>query len=151
MNSRVEMLPSYKIAYMRKTGPYGSSNIELMEQLKSWARGNNLFNEDTIILGIAQDNPSTTNAESCRYDACLVVDDNYKSVNSEIEHGNIAGGKYIVFTINHTAEDVQQAWVNIFPELIKQGYIVDDTRPIMERYQTQMIKNHQCEICVPLC
>ena len=150
MNSKIEMLPSYKIAYMRKTGPYGSSNGELMEQLKSWVQSNNLFNEDTIILGIAQDNPETTNAESCCYDACLVVADNYKIVHPEIIEGNIVGGKYMVFKLGHTAQAVQQAWANIFPELIKQGYTIDDTRPIIERYQTQVIKDHQCEICVPI-
>lgn len=151
MNSKIEILPPYKIAYMRKTGPYGSSNGELMEKLKCWVQGNNLFNEETIILGIAQDNPSTTDVEACRYDACLVVEDNYKIIHHDIEQGNTVGGKYIVFEVSHTTQAVQQAWTNIFPELIKQGYTLDNTRPIIERYQAQMIRNHKCEICVPIC
>jgi DNA gyrase inhibitor GyrI len=150
MNSKIEKVPPYKTAYMRKIGAYGSGNVELMEQLKSWAQNNNLLSEGAIILGIAQDNPNTTNAELCRYDVCLVISNNYRIVHDEIKQGHITGGKYIVFTVTHTAEAVQQAWASIFPELIKQDYILDDTRPIIERYQTHMIKNHVCEICVPI-
>ncbi len=150
MNSKVEIMPSYKVVYMRKIGPYGPLNIELMERLKSWARNNNLLNEDTIILGIAQDNPSTTKAEVCRYDACLVFGDNDRIDYNEIEQGNITGGKYIVFEITHTTEAVQQAWAEIFTKLIEQGYSMDETRPIIERYQMQLVKNHLCEICVPI-
>ncbi|WP_416232339.1 GyrI-like domain-containing protein [Clostridium kluyveri] len=44
MDINIEMISSYKIAYIRKTGPYGSENVQIMEQLKSWAREKNLFN-----------------------------------------------------------------------------------------------------------
>jgi DNA gyrase inhibitor GyrI len=44
MNVNIEMIPSYKIAYIRRTGSYGSENVQIMEQLKSWAREKNLFN-----------------------------------------------------------------------------------------------------------
>ena len=35
MKFKVETLPNYRIAYMRRVGPYGPANIEVMEQLKS--------------------------------------------------------------------------------------------------------------------
>lgn len=38
MNINIEIIPSYKIAYIRRTGPYGSENVQIMEQLKNWAR-----------------------------------------------------------------------------------------------------------------
>jgi DNA gyrase inhibitor GyrI len=49
MNINIEMIPSYKIAYIRRTGPYSSENVQIIEQLKSWAREKNLFNESSII------------------------------------------------------------------------------------------------------
>ncbi|KOA18505.1 hypothetical protein CLHOM_34070 [Clostridium homopropionicum DSM 5847] len=49
MDINIEMIPSYKIAYIRRTGPYGLENVQIVEQLKSWARGKNLFNESSII------------------------------------------------------------------------------------------------------
>jgi DNA gyrase inhibitor GyrI len=43
MDINIEMISSYKIAYIRRTGPYGSENVQIMEQLKSWAREKKLI------------------------------------------------------------------------------------------------------------
>ena len=150
MDINIEMISSYKIAYIRKTGPYGSDNVQVMEQLKSWAREKDLFNESSIILGIAQDNPKFTEPKDCRYDACLVVSDEFKVDNKYINFGKIIGGKYCVFKISHTADAMQKAWMEIFSELSKRNYQFDDSRPILERYAIEMINKHYCEICVPI-
>ncbi|MFW2487807.1 AraC family transcriptional regulator [Clostridium chromiireducens] len=150
MDISIEMISSCEIAYIRRTGPYGPENVQIMEQLKSWAREENLFNESSIILGIAQDNPKITEPKDCRYDTCLVVSDEFKVDNKYINFGKIIGGKYCVFKISHTAEDMQKAWDEIFSELSKRDYESDDRRPIIERYAIQMINKHFCEICVPI-
>ena len=150
MDINIEMIPSYKITYIRRTGPYGSENVQIMEQLKSWAREKNLFNENSIILGIAQDNPQFTEPKDCRYDTCLVVSDELKVYNKYINFGKTIAGKYCVFKISHTADAMQKAWMEIFSELSKGNYEFDDRRPILERYAVQMINKHFCEICVPI-
>jgi len=150
MDINIEMIPSCKIAYIRRTGPYGSENVQIMEQLKNWARENKLFNENSIILGIAQDNPQFTEPKDCRYDTCLVVSDEFKVDNNYINFGTTTGGKYCVFKISHTVEAMQKAWIEVFSELSKRNYKFDDTRPILERYAMQMINKHYCEICVPI-
>lgn len=150
MDINIEMIPSYKIAYIRRTGPYGSENVQIMEQLKNWAREKNLFNENSIILGIAQDNPKFTEAKDCRYDTCLVVSDEFKVDNKYINFGKTMDGKYCVFKISHTVDAMQEAWMEIFSELSKINYEFDDRRPILERYAMQMINKHYCEICVPI-
>lgn len=150
MDINIEMISSYKIAYIRRTGSYGSENALIMEQLKNWAREKNLFNDDSIILGIAQDNPKFTQPKDCRYDACLVVSDEFKIDNDYIDYGKTIGGKYCVFKISHTVDAMQKAWMEIFSELLKRDYTVDDKRPILERYAMQMINKHFCDICVPI-
>ncbi|WP_315074304.1 GyrI-like domain-containing protein [uncultured Clostridium sp.] len=150
MDINIEMIPSYKIAYIRKIGPYGLENVQVMEQLKSLAREKDLLNESSIILGITQDNPKVTEPKDCRYDACLVVFDEFETDNKDINFGKIIGGKYCVFKINHTRNAMQKAWIEIFSELSKRNHEVDDRRPILERYAMQMINNHYCEICVPI-
>lgn len=150
MDISIEMISSYKIAYIRRTGPYGSENVQIMEQLKNWAGEKNLFNESSIILGIAQDNPQFTELKNCRYDTCFVVPDEFKADDEYINFGETAGGKYCVFKISHTADAMQKAWREIFPELSKRNYEFDDRRPIFERYAMQMINKHYCEICVPI-
>lgn len=150
MNILIETMPSYRIAYIRQIGPYGTSNVRAMEELKKWASSKNLLNDEAVILGIAQDNPETTNPENCRYDTCVVVPKDYSVADDVVAEGNIIGGKYAVFIIHHTAEAVQKAWADIFPELLRHGYQFDEARPIMERYLVHMVNSHHCEICVPI-
>ncbi|SIT07796.1 hypothetical protein SAMN05421787_11421 [Virgibacillus pantothenticus] len=37
MKSKIEIIPSLRIAFMRRTGPYGPENVKVMERLKKWA------------------------------------------------------------------------------------------------------------------
>lgn len=74
----------------------------------------------------------------------------HPSVGSNIQYGEITGGTYAVFTVNHTAEALAQAWSNIFPQLFASGYLLDATRPILERYQADLVAEHLCEICIPI-
>ncbi len=150
MDINIEMIASYKIAYIRRTGPYGSENVQVMEQLKSWAREKNLLNESSIILGIAQDNPQSTEPGNCRYDTGFVVPEEFAADDAYIQFGRTMGGKYCVFKIKHTADAVQKAWMKLFSELSKRNHEFDDRRPILERYVAQMISEHYCEICAPI-
>lgn len=150
MNIEIENIPSYRIVYIRQIGPYGQNNIKIMEQLKLWARTNKLLNEQSIILGIAHDNPKLVDSKICRYDTCFVISNDNCISDDKINEGRILGGKYAVFLISHTAESVQKAWYAIFPELNKHNYQMDETRPILERYKTNLVKDHFCEICVPI-
>lgn len=150
MDINIEMIPSCKIAYIRRIGPYGLENVKIMEELKSWAREKNLFNENSIILEIAQDNPQFTEPKDCRYDICLVVSDEFKVDNKHINFGKTIGGKYCVFKISHTVDGIQKAWMEMFSELLKRNYEFDDKRHILERYAVEMINRHYCEICIPI-
>ncbi|NMC56928.1 MAG: DNA gyrase inhibitor, partial [Eubacteriaceae bacterium] len=79
-----------------------------------------------------------------------VIQNDFIVNDRHICRGMIDGGKYAVVKIPHTAEDIKKAWEGIFPELLKQGFELDMTRPVIERYATMMIKNNYCEICVPI-
>lgn len=71
-------------------------------------------------------------------------------MNLRINFAKTMGGKYCVFKISHTVDAMQKAWIEIFSELSKRNYELDDRRPILERYAMQMINKHYCEICVPI-
>lgn len=147
MKCKVETFPDYRIAYMRRVGPYGSANIEVMEGLKKWAKDRNLL-ESATLFAVPQDNPETTIPENCRFDACIVLSKDYQ-MDDSIYEGEIPGGKYLVYKIEHTAKDIQKAYSDIFPSLQQNGYQMDN-KPIMEKYVGDMISNPYCEICVPV-
>ncbi len=150
MNIKIETIASSPIAYIRRCGAYGVENIQIMENLKSWAAKSNLMNDNTIILGIVYDDVQSTRPENCRYDACIILADDTIKEEGVINLGNIDGGKYAVFIIEHTVQAIEQAWFEIFPELFKSGYLLDAERPIMERYATKNVSNNICEICIPI-
>lgn len=150
MNVKIEKLPEYRIAYMRQIGPYGPGNAQVMEKLKKWAMTRELLTESAIILGIAHDDPEITPSEKCRYDACIVIPDVYKLEDS-INVNALPGGKYAVYKVKHTAEDIGKAWNDLFSAwLPESGYQVDD-RPIFERYINNIDNNEiTSEICIPV-
>ena len=117
MDTRTETMQPCTIAYMRRTGAYGIECKAVMEQLKSWAKQTNNLNDDSIILGIALDNPEVTAPESCRYDACLVVSNNFHTDDGNVHTRKLNGGKYCVFTVAHTTEAIRQAWSTMFTEI----------------------------------
>lgn len=148
MKMSVENFPQYHTVYMRRTGAYGPENYRLMAQLKDWVKDNGLWNNETTIFGITRDNPETTAPENCRYDVCLLVQEDFQD--DGIQKGTIDGGKYAVFTVPHTSEAVGHFYTSLFAELSNAGHTFDDSRLIMERYINKLVEDGYCEFCVPI-
>ncbi|WP_397538708.1 GyrI-like domain-containing protein [Rummeliibacillus pycnus] len=148
MKISIEELPESRIAYFRNHGEYSEKqNKELMESFKNWAQLNGVFDNSTI-LGIPQDNPEVTPKEECRYDVCVVIDKDF-NIEEPAQVGKFYGGKYAVFLLDHTKEAISEFWSNIFFEIEKNNLSIRE-QPIIERYTSQMIDNHLCEILVPI-
>lgn len=148
MQMKVASLPSSRIAYIRRIGPYGPANAQAMEQLKKWAEERNLLTESAVLLGIPQDRPDTTPPDNCRYDACIVIAKDYP-IDDSILESEFIGGEYAVCTVKHTAEDIQRAWAEILPAIHRSDYRMDN-KPIIEKYTGAMLKQDLCEICIPI-
>ena len=148
MKIHVENIPASKIVYMRCTGAYGEQNYKLMQDMKEWIRSQNLWNDNGTVYGIAQDNAVITLPEQCRYDVCLVTDRLFDD--TSIHHGELPSGAYLVFEILHTAEEVGRFWGSIDEALQQEGKQIDNSRPILERYQILLVEKGYCEFCVPI-
>ena len=144
----IEIIENCHLAYIRKKGKYRIENKETMDELKEWAKMRNIYNKDTVIYGIAQDNPETTLPENCRYDACIVIPNDFV-IDFGKNECEFIGGKYAVFKIIHTSEEIQKAYKEIFPIILKEGLKIAN-KPIIERYSIRMVENNFCEICVPV-
>lgn len=141
MKITIEELPELRIAYFRNVGEYGGKqNKELMESFKKWAQLNGVFH-NSVILGIPQDDPSITPKEECRYDVGVVLNEDF-NVLQPAQVGKLPGGKYAVFLLDHTKEAVSDE--------IEKNSLTMRGEPIIERYTSQMIDNHLCEVLVPI-
>jgi DNA gyrase inhibitor GyrI len=145
-NLIIEEFKDIKIAYMRRTGRYGVENKQLMETFKNYIKINDLFKNDTTILGIALDNPLSTPENEQRYDVGIIITGRKKHCDLPIR--SIDSGRYAIFEVAHTEHDVSDFWENI--EILTSDLSVDYTKPIIERYAFSKILLHLCEFCVPL-
>ena len=144
----IENINNCRLAYIRRIGKYGIENKNTMEKLKEWAKIRNLFNKNAVIYSIAQDNPDITSPENCRYDACIIIPKDFV-IDENVNECEFIGGKYVVFKIMHTSEEIQKAYLEIFPKIIEAGLKIVN-KPIIERYSINMVENNFCEICVPI-
>lgn len=147
---KIEVMPTEDIVYMRRTGAYGPENAALMERFKAWVSKNDLFDDESVILGVALDNPETTPPQSCRYDTCLLVKSGFECESEGVLKRELSGGKYAVLKLQHTAAAVATVWSDGIPKLLKEGYSLDAKRPIIERYQKRLVDQGFCEFCVPI-
>lgn len=141
----IEEFENVKIAYMRRIGEYGKENKELMETFKTYLKQHRLFDEDTTLLGIALDNPAETQTSMQKYDVGIVITE---EVDCALPIRKIANGRYAIFEVSHTKEDVMCFWKNIH-KLIA-DLPVDTSKPIIERYSNSKVNSHLCEFCIPL-
>ncbi len=144
-NLKIEEFRDITIAYMRNIGEYGNKNEKLMEDFKDFLNENNLFTGNTIILGIALDNPTLIPANRLRYDVGFILNSN---IRINLPTRKIDDGKYAIFEVIHTKQDVLSFWKNLHN--LTADLLVDDKRPIIERYASDKIANHLCEFCVPI-
>ena len=142
---KIEEFKDITIAYMRRTGNYGFKNKILMENFKEYLRENSLLDQNSIILGIALDNPAITDKDKLRYDVGLIVNGNSDIA---LDIRKIPDGIYAVFELPHTVQDVTAFWSNI--QQLVGGLSVDETKPIIERYSADKVAMHLCEFCIPL-
>lgn len=141
----IEEFENVKIAYMRRIGKYGKENKKLMEMFKEYLKENRLFDENTVLVGIALDNPTETPATMQRYDVGIIVRD---ELDYDLPIREIANGEYAIFEAPHTKEDIMHFWGNL--QNITANLPVDISKPIIERYSNYKINSQLCEFCIPL-
>lgn len=142
---KIEKLENITIAYMRNIGEYGCNNEELMDRFKRFLNDNGLFNKESVILGIALDDPNVTPAGKQRYDVGIIVDENTLI---GLDTRKIDDGQYAVFEAAHTKEGITSFWQNIVQ--LTSDLQADRKKPIIERYAKDKITDGLCEFCVPL-
>ena len=154
MNVRVQELPSQRVAYMRYVGPYGAGGIpDLWNRFVIWARARGLDLETTTRLGVAHDDPAITKAERCRYDACIVVPDDFQP-DRWVNVTDIPGGRFAVSAFTGTAHDIQGAWDRVFKTWLPTSGFQPDDRSCLEVYRGRSVDDKtgifRCDLCLPV-
>lgn len=154
MNTKIEVkeMPEMKVIYCRHTGQFHLI-YKAYEKLMKWAAPRNLLNfPEMKTLTVYHDDPTITEIEKVRQDACITVTEDVK-VDGEIGKMTVVGGKYVVgrFEINET--EFQKAWNTMCLWFTESGYQQGDgnTYELYHNDYTQHPeKKHILDICIPV-
>lgn len=142
-----------KVAYQRYTGPFGEPIGRFWRTTVSpWLADHGLL--DCPRYGVTLDNPATTPAEKCRYDACVELPRGLEL--SDAEQRIIPGGRYAVTHFTGTGAEIGAAWgafsTVAFADAANR---VDEKRHPLEHYPRGASFDSKtgvfsCELCLPL-
>ena len=150
-------MPEYRVAFLRRHGPYSEEEAEVLEALHRWAGPRGLVKAGTVILVIHHDDPTMTLPEKCRTDACVEIpaDYNVDAVEDPARVSEVPGGTFAVMPFRGTLDDIAGAWHAMFSDwLPRSGYQPDD-RPGYLRCLGDTGANAgtdvlSCEVCLPV-
>jgi AraC family transcriptional regulator len=154
---RVELreIPPYRIAYMRHIGPYGTSGAisALWASLGRWIRSRDLQRPGLLTVGIGHDAPGIVAPDKLRYDAGVIVGEDFRPDRS-VDVTDLPGGKYAVARFEGSAAVITDAWAKLYTGWLPgSGYQPED-RPRLELrrdHDLQLPADHlRCELCLPV-
>ena len=151
-------LPAYRLAYVRIVGAYGDAEVinAAFEQIMTWAKENGLFGDDSVFIGVSQDDPEITPMEECRYDACVTVPEGTEG-EGDVGVYELPAGRYAVYTtggeFENIAEEMEKTYGDLMAWWPAGGYEFDE-RPWLEIYGgaegEYEAGKYAVDICVPI-
>jgi AraC family transcriptional regulator len=155
MRVEVREIPPYRIAYMRHVGPYGTSGAisALWASLGRWIRSRGLQRPGLLTVGIGHDAPGIVAPDKLRYDAGVIVGEDFRPDRS-VNVTDLPGGKYAVARFEGSAAVITDAWAKLYTGWLPgSGYQPED-RPRLELrrdHDLQLPADYlRCELCLPV-
>lgn len=132
--------PSYvtiepiEVIYVRKTGDYIHSTSEAWNTLVEFAAKENLFGKVAVRYGIAYDNPTITETDKLRYEACMQLKEGVKpTLSGEVLQKEIEGGKYAVFMHEGSYMNLDVTYKQIGDWMVQSGVKLRN-HPVFQKY-----------------
>jgi AraC family transcriptional regulator len=141
------------VAYKRHTGPYGKPlSLFWQQTMYPWMQENSLLEQARY--GISHDDPSITEPDRCRYDACVEVPPHFSQSRSVLT-ATIPGGRYAVLHFKGTAGEIGEAWNALLRDWLPSSGLQLDARPCFEFYPKDSSHDARtgvfdCDICIPV-
>ena len=126
MNVKIIERPPTKVAYLRKTGPYGTAVGEFWRYtVAPWLGANGWM--DQARYGISHDDPSITDPALCRYDACVELPKGVTPTARELQT-TLPGGRYAVLHFEGTSQQIGEAWAQLLRDWLPASGLQLDAR-----------------------
>jgi len=153
MNVEVIERAPRKVAYLRRTGPYGDGVADFWQNdVYPWMVSHGLLG--AARYGISLDDPSITAPEQCRYDACAEIPASFFATR-DVLTTTIPGGRYAVLRFKGRADQVADDWDRLLRDWLPESGLQLDSRPMFEYYPEDSTFDAEtgvfdCQICIPV-
>ncbi len=154
MDTKIEIkeMPEMLVVYCRHMGAFDQIG-KAYEKLMKWAGPRGLLKfPETKSLTLYRDDPSVTEIEKVRQDACITVAEDVKT-DGEIGKSIVKGGKYAVGRFEITATEFQEAWNTMCLWFTESGYQPADNNTY-ELYHNDHNDHPEhkfiLDICIPI-
>lgn len=131
---KIETTPDLPLLFIRRLGNYKESPNTAWEAMHAFISAQKLNRATLRYLGISYDDPSVTNEDKLRYDACIVAP---KEVQPQGEVGSqtLKGGKYAVFAHHGSYDGLKTTFDRIFLRWLPDSQeVYDENRSVFTEY-----------------
>jgi len=153
LKPQIKLVKEKKVIYVQVVGKYEESAGEAWKQLVDFMKQEKLFSFGIESIGIGHDDPSVTESDKLRYDACMTIK---KDVQPKGNVGvkAIKGGKYAIFKYKGPYTNLEQVYDYIFKNWLPASNFELEDKPCFEKYLNNPDKhkpeNYKTHIYVPL-
>lgn len=109
----VEWIPEMPVLFIRRTGNYSTSGEDAWGAMAALIRERNLEEAKLRYFSIAHDDPTITDEENLRFDACVQEDRNIP-VKGEVALQVLQEGKCAIFVHNGSSDAISDTFDRIF-------------------------------------
>ena len=153
LKPQIKEIKDKKIVYVQAIGKYADSAGQAWDQLCEFMKQEKLFTFGIESIGIGYDDPSVTESEKLRYDACMTIKKDI-SPKGNVGVKVIKGGKYAIFKYKGPYTNLEQVYNFIFKNWLPASNYELEDKPCFEKYLNNPEKhnpeNYKTHIYVPL-
>lgn len=156
MKSGLVYLRPWRLAYVRKTGPYESSIPAAWEHMLGWLDKHGLHSPVGRGYGLLRDCPRVVGAENCRYDACVELNPLFEErAIRELGAQTLPGGSYVRMRRVGSYEALRPELATMHDTFqAPAGLQLDERRPLVTIYlddPRQFAPDEQrADLCMPV-
>jgi len=153
LKPEIKEIKDKKVVYVQAIGKYADSAGQAWDQLCEFMKQEKLFTFGLETIGIGHDDPSVSESEKLRYDACMTVK---REVTPKGKVGVkvIEGGKYAIFKYKGPYTNLEQIYNYIFKNWLPASSYELEDKPCFEKYLNNPEKhkpeNYKTHIYIPI-
>ena len=142
--------------YAQGQGAYLESYQKAWPQVSAYALKHHLFGPDNEYIGIGLDNPSLTETENLRYNACITIGKESvpEDPEEQIKVLEIPEGNYVIFTHRGPYEELKNSYHYIYGQWLYESKVKLRNQYCLQRYlnsfETALPEELLTEIMIPV-